>query len=73
MRAQKNYIPLVPSAIFDTDEKYFGFLNDLVTQTNYLSLTPYAAMYIGGNEMMKKKIFHDFLVETQRRLAHKRG
>lgn len=61
-------VSLVPSAVFDTDEKYYAFFDNLLKQTYYLSISPSASLYIGANEMMKKKVLHDFLMETRRRL-----
>lgn len=58
---------IYPSVIFDTDEKYLTFLNNIIKQTYMLSINESAAFYIGAGDMMKKKIFHDFLMETKRR------
>ena len=64
-KKQRNFYP---SALFNTDEKYFAFFDNLLDQTENLSMNERAAFYIGSQEMMKKKILHDFLMETRRRL-----
>lgn len=60
---------IYPSAVFNTDMKYFAFLDNLLEQTNMLSVNNRASLYIGANEMYKKKLLHDFLCETKRRLT----
>lgn len=63
---------IYPSAIFDTDDKYLFFLNNLLKQTEMLSLRRDAAFFIPANDMIKKKILHDFLMETKRRFLKNR-
>lgn len=64
---QKQDVEIFPSAIFGKDEEYEDFLDELLEQTERASISNTVAFFIGGNEMMKKKIFHDFLLETKRR------
>lgn len=63
----RRFEKIYPSAIFDTDEKYKVFLDNLLKQTEMLSLRRDAAFFIPAKDMMKKKILHDFLMETKRR------
>lgn len=57
-----------PSAIFNTDELYFKFLDNILAQANFLSISPHGSFYIAANQMMSKKVFADFMCETKRRL-----
>ena len=64
---------IFPSALFECDSEYLDFLDELLIQTEQASINPKVAFFIGANEMMKKKILHDFLMETKRRALLKRS
>lgn len=59
---------LYPSAIFANDEKYLQFLNNILEQTEQASDDNTMAFFIPANAMLQKKYFHDFLLETKRRI-----
>ena len=69
LQAKKQNMIFYPSAIFDTDQKFYSFFDNLLAQTNYISINPNTSLYIGANEMMKKKVLNDFLCEARRRLG----
>lgn len=71
MQLKKQKLTFYPSAIFDTDAKFYAFFDNLLQQTNYISMNPNASLYIGANEMYKKKLLHDFLSEARRRLENR--
>lgn len=58
---------IYPSAIFDNDTAYLQFLDSILAQTDRASIDNSIAFFIPRNDMMNKKIFHDFLMETKRR------
>ena len=59
---------IFPSALFEDDNEYLSFLDEVLIQTEQASINPNVSFFIGANEMMKKKILHDFLMETKRRV-----
>lgn len=63
LNGQKIY----PSALFSHDMRYLQFLENILRQTEQASDSNRVSFYIGANDMIPKKVFHDFLLETKRR------
>lgn len=58
---------IYPSPLFSHDLKYLQFLNNILKQTEEASMNNKISFYIDCNDMLHKKVFHDFLMETKRR------
>lgn len=58
---------LYPSPIFANDSTYLQFIDNILLQTEEASNKSNVAFYIPAKNMMDKKVFHDFLMETKRR------
>lgn len=63
LNGQKIY----PSALFSHDMRYLQFLDNILRQTEQASNNDRMSFFIGAKDMIPKKVFHDFLLETKRR------